>query len=53
MLAQINGMYEGDPAHRAMIARFAFAKLEPAHAAARLGRAARTSPPTTPCCATS
>jgi aminopeptidase N len=43
VLAQVNGMYEGDPAHRAMIARFAFAKLEPAMR--RLGWAARANEP--------
>jgi aminopeptidase N len=43
ILAQINGMYESDPAHRAMIARFAFAKLEPAMR--RLGWAARANEP--------
>jgi aminopeptidase N len=30
ILAQISRMYESDPAHRAMVARLAFARLEPA-----------------------
>ena len=30
ILSQISGMYEGDDAHSAMVARFAFARLEPA-----------------------
>jgi aminopeptidase N len=43
VLAQVSGMYENDPAHRAMIARFAFAKLE--SAMRRLGWAARANEP--------
>ncbi|HEV7659638.1 MAG TPA: M1 family metallopeptidase [Allosphingosinicella sp.] len=43
VLAQISGMYENDPVHRAMIARFAFAKLEPTMR--RLGWAARANEP--------
>ncbi|HVQ09579.1 MAG TPA: M1 family metallopeptidase [Allosphingosinicella sp.] len=43
ILAQINGMYESDPAHRAMVARLAFARLEPA--LRRLGWTARANEP--------
>jgi len=39
ILAQISHMYENDPAHRALVARFASAKLGPAMA--RLGWSAR------------
>jgi aminopeptidase N len=43
MLASINGMYAGDAAHQAMVARFAAAKLGPAMR--RLGWAPRAGEP--------
>jgi aminopeptidase N len=43
IFAQLSGMYEDDPAHRAMLARFAFAKLEPTMR--RLGWSARPGEP--------
>jgi aminopeptidase N len=43
IFGQINGMYAEDAAHRAMIARFAFAKLEPAMT--RLGWTPRAGEP--------
>ena len=41
MLAQIHGMYAGDAAHQALVARFAAAKLRPGAAPARLVPRAR------------
>jgi aminopeptidase N len=43
IFSQINGMYAEDAAHRAMLARFAFAKLEPAMR--RLGWTPRAGEP--------
>ena len=43
ILGQISDMYAEDPAHRAMVARFAFARLEPA--LRRLGWSARAGEP--------
>jgi aminopeptidase N len=45
IFGQISGMYENDPAHRTMLARFAFAKLEPAMQ--RLGWAPKAGEPAT------
>jgi aminopeptidase N len=43
IMGQINGMYDGDPAHKAMVARYASAKLGPV--LRRIGWAARPGEP--------
>jgi aminopeptidase N len=45
ILAQIHGMYDGDPAHQALVTRYAAARLAPV--LARIGWAARPGEPAT------
>ena len=53
ILAQINGMYDGDPAHQAMLARYASAKLGPLLRRLGWSAAAGRARPMTRSCAAS